>query len=94
MRRTVDLPQPDGQIRTKKALLSILREKSATASAGEGMRARWSYRWVPASTARVIRSQSKLRFAKVQQIADGHKFRYLLSERHQFAAANRFASFA
>jgi hypothetical protein len=33
-------------------------------------------------------------FAKVQQIAGGHKFVYLLSERHQFAAADRFACHA
>ncbi|MGC2092673.1 MAG: hypothetical protein WA648_05830, partial [Methylocella sp.] len=30
----------------------------------------------------------------VQQIAGGHKFLYLLSERHQFATAHRFAIFA
>ena len=30
----------------------------------------------------------------VQQIAGGHKFLYLLSERYQFATAQRFANFA
>jgi hypothetical protein len=34
------------------------------------------------------------RQVRVQQIAGGHKFVYLLSDRYQFATAHWFASFA
>jgi hypothetical protein len=51
----------------------------------------------PYTSKALIRSSLRLQrcdFAKVQQIAGGHKFVYLLSERHQFATSHRFASFA